>query len=205
LKELIEKLMDLDESTLIAWGAVQKKYPKGFYLFREGDRARFYFQIVSGTVRMCNHDDEGREFIQGDFFKGDSFGEPPMILEDVYPADVYCLEDAIVLMLPRNIFFRLLMEYPEIMLSALRRLSERIMTKAHVNKMIMHPNPEERILDFLRRLKRQRSTQGNASVVPYTRQEIANFTCLRVETVIRAVKKMEAEGTVQLKQRKIHF
>lgn len=154
---------------------------------------------------MCNHDDEGREFIQGDFFNGQSFGEPPMILEGNYPADAYCLEDTIVLMLPRHLFHRLLMEYPDIMMAALRRLSERIMTKAQVNKMIMHLGPEDRILDFLRRFKRQRSSFGQASEVPYTRQEIANFTGLRVETVIRAVKKMEADGIIQLKQRKIHF
>jgi CRP-like cAMP-binding protein len=197
--------MNLDENKLIAWGAVQKKYPKGFYLFREGDQARFYYQIISGAVRMCNHDDDGREFIQGDFFNGDSFGEPPMILEQNYPADAYCLEDAILLILPRHQFLRLLMEYPEIMMAALHRLSERIMTKAQVNKMIMHLGPEERILDFLRRFKRQRASIGQVSEVPYTRQEIANFTGLRVETVIRSVKKMEAEGIIQLKQRKIHF
>jgi CRP-like cAMP-binding protein len=197
--------MDLDESTLIAWGAVQKKYPKGFCLFREGEGARFYYQIISGVVRMCNHDDEGKEFIQGDFFKGDSFGEPPMILDDAYPADAYCLEDTVVLMLPRHIFLRLLMEYPEIMMAALRRLSERIMTKAHVNKMMLHLGPEERILDFLKRCKRRKGSAEGISEVPYTRQEMANFTGLRVETVIRAVKKMEAEGVIQLKQRKIHF
>jgi len=42
-------------------------------------------------------------------------------------------------------------------------------------------------------------------LVPFTRQEIANFTGLRVETVIRAFSKMKAEKKIDIINHKIYF
>ena len=42
-------------------------------------------------------------------------------------------------------------------------------------------------------------------IVPFTRQQIADMSGLRVETVIRTVKKMEEEGKLRVISRKIAF
>ncbi|WP_238349718.1 helix-turn-helix domain-containing protein [Chryseobacterium cucumeris] len=42
-------------------------------------------------------------------------------------------------------------------------------------------------------------------MVPLTRQQIANLTGLRVETVIRSIKKMEREHILKLIGRKILY
>ena len=41
--------------------------------------------------------------------------------------------------------------------------------------------------------------------VPFTRQEIANMTGLRVETVIRSVKSLEEQGLLKIIDRKIIY
>ncbi len=78
--------MHIDTDLLIAYGAVAKKYDKGDFVFYEGDPCRFYYQILEGKVKMCNYNDEGRIFIQGLFSAGDSFGEPPLFINELYPA-----------------------------------------------------------------------------------------------------------------------
>ncbi|HAO26529.1 MAG TPA: Crp/Fnr family transcriptional regulator, partial [Chryseobacterium indologenes] len=42
-------------------------------------------------------------------------------------------------------------------------------------------------------------------LIPYTRQQIATLTGLRVETVIRYVKKMEEQKLVKLDSTKIYY
>ena len=42
-------------------------------------------------------------------------------------------------------------------------------------------------------------------LVPFTRQEIANFTGLRVETVIRVISKMKANKKIDIVNHKIYF
>jgi CRP-like cAMP-binding protein len=64
----------------------------------------------------------------------------------------------------------------------------------------IHP-PEHRILTLLRYLKNQ---NGHAEfVVDITRQQIAELTGLRVETVIRCIKKLETQKILQLENHKI--
>ena len=41
--------------------------------------------------------------------------------------------------------------------------------------------------------------------IPYTRQQIADMTGLRVETVIRTVKKLQREGKLEIRQHKIYL
>ena len=46
----------------------------------------FYYQVVEGSVRMANMNDDGKEFIQGIFKQGESFGEPVLFIDMPYPA-----------------------------------------------------------------------------------------------------------------------
>lgn len=70
-------------------------------------------------------------------------------------------------------------------------------------------DPEHRIISLLKYLKedsaRNDSNRNGMSgvnhtyIVPFTRQQIANMSGLRVETVIRTVKKMESDGKLQFR------
>ena len=48
--------------------------------------AHFYYQIVDRSVRMFNSNDEGKECTQGLFCLGESFGEPPLFIDQSYSA-----------------------------------------------------------------------------------------------------------------------
>ena len=67
--------------------------------------------------------------------------------------------------------------------------------------------PEERILaiiDLLKaKLSREQYGQEDHFLVPVTRQEIADMTGLRVETVIRKVGLLEEQGKLIVSERKI--
>jgi CRP-like cAMP-binding protein len=80
----------IDTNLLISWGATYKKYKKGEYIFYEGDEALFYYQVESGELRMSNMNDSGKEYIQGMFSKGESFGEPPLFLNETVSGFCNC-------------------------------------------------------------------------------------------------------------------
>ncbi len=56
----------IDNDIMIAWGAVSKKYRKNEIIFLEGDAPRYYYQILSGKVKMYNTNDT-KELTQGIF------------------------------------------------------------------------------------------------------------------------------------------
>ena len=197
--------MNIDKDLLITWGAVTKKYKKHEYIFYEGDQARFCYQILEGKVKMCSYNDEGRTFIQGMFGPGDSFGDPPLFLNEAYPACAQAESDCIIFKLSKDTLLKLLEEYQELQMRFIVNFAGRIFEKTATNKNIVSPYPEERILGLLKRFKKQKSVKQERILIPYTRQQIADFLGLRVETVIRTLIKMEEEMKVEIRHHKLYY
>lgn len=198
--------MLIDKDVLLAWGGLIKKYKKGEVIFTEGDYARYYYQIIEGKVRMYNVSPSGKEFIQAEFAKGCSFGEPPLFIGEQYPSGAVTIEAAIIIRLSKEKLFEILNDYPQYKDELIKLLARRIYNKATTARDIINNDPEARILGFLNHLKRSRGESGNSVVeVPFTRQEIANYTGLRVETVIRTLSKMKKSGIVNIEQHKLFY
>jgi len=197
--------MQIDKDLLITWGAVAKKFKKNSVIFYEGDPARFYFQILQGRVRMCSYNEEGRIFIQGFFNEGESFGEPPIFLNERYPACAMAETDSIILKLSKETLIKLLEEYPDLQIKFITLFAKRIFEKATTNKNIVSLHPEHRIIGFLKSYKKENNAGNSRMLIPYTRQKIADLLGLRVETVIRTLIRMEEEGKVEIRHHKLYF
>lgn len=195
--------MQIDLDLLYTWGAIAKQYKKGEVIFDEDSHANFYFQIVDGCVKMFNTNDKGKEFTQGYFFNGQSFGEPPLFIDDKYPSTATAFNDSKVIKLSKDKFLKILDEYPSIQKHFLTLMARRIHSKAKTSSDIINQNPGFRIIAFFK--SRKKPDDKNRELVPYTRQEIANFTGLRVETVIRALAKLNAEQKIEIKNHKVYF
>ena len=195
--------MQLDIDLLYTWGAIAKEYKKGEIIFEEEGLANFYYQIIEGCIKMFNTNDKGKEFTQGYFFNGQSFGEPPLFIDERYPSTAMAFHDTKIIKLSKDKFIRILDEYPSIQKQFLKLMARRIHAKAKTSKDIINQSPAFRIIAFFN--TRKKNKEGEKELVPYTRQEIANFTGLRVETVIRALCKMNAENKIEIKNHKIYY
>jgi CRP-like cAMP-binding protein len=199
--------MAIDERELMAWGAIEREYKKGEIVFLEGHEARFYFQILIGQVRIFNITNDGKEFTQAFFQDGQSFGEPPLFIDRPYPASCIALCDTKILKIPAPVFLAKFDEHPELFKPMIKLFAYRMFDKAETAREIINNDPERRIIGFLRAMKMYHSESPNIELqlVPYTRQEIANFIGLRVETVIRTLIKMNKKGLVKIENRKLYY
>jgi len=195
--------MSLDLDLLYSWGAITKEYQKNEVIFKEDELALFYFQIIEGSVRMFNTNDDGKEFTQGYFHGGNSFGEPPLFIDATYPATAMACENSIIIKLSKDKLLKILDEYPQFQRPFLLLFAHRIHSKTITSRAIINQKPEYRITSFLEIHKKIKSFEKQ--LVPFTRQQIANFTGLRVETVIRVFAKMKKEGKIDIINHKIYF
>ncbi|MBZ9630808.1 Crp/Fnr family transcriptional regulator [Salegentibacter sp. LM13S] len=196
----------ISENILLEFGASKETYHKGDQLFREGEIALNFFQIISGEIKMNNYNADGKEFIQGMFTDGQSFGEPPLLADVKYPANAEAIKTSEVLKLPKLNFLELLTQHPKTHLKLTRTLAERLFYKAIMVSEISSQDPEHRIiriLDYLKRYVHQIEGQFKFKV-NLTRQQIADLTGLRVETVIRAMKGLEKKGELKIKSGKVY-
>ncbi len=197
--------MQIDLDLLYSWGAVAKKYKKNEIVFEVEDEAHFYYQIIEGSIKMFNSNDDGKEFTQALFIKGNSFGEPPLFIDKKYPASAITLQECIIIKLSKDKFMKILDEYPSIQKSFLYLMAKRIYSKTVTSKAIINQNPEHRIIAFLTDYKNKLNCSNQKILIPFTRQEIANYTGLRVETVIRSFSKMNETKKVEIINHKIYY
>ncbi len=196
----------VSENLLLDFGASKVELKKGETLFRVDETSKYFYQVDSGKIKMCNFNDEGKEFIQGMFSDGESFGEPPLLINEQYPANAIALADSIVYQLPKENFFKLLYANPEINLQLTIRLAHRLFYKSLMASEISSQDAAHRIIKLLDYFKDTvyKVPTDQKYRVDLTRQEIADLTGLRVETVIRTIKELEKQGELTIKSRKVY-
>ncbi len=185
------------------YGASLLSLDKHQILFEQGDAALFFYVLQSGSVKMSVYNDKGREFIQGTFTAGQSFGEPPFFCRSPYPATATAVEPGAVWRCGYEKFVRLLAENPQVHLLLTETLCRRLVYKSMMLSEIAVEEAEHRLRTIIEYFRKNDGGQSAPYRVPFTRQQLADMTGLRVETVIRTVKGMEEAGLLTIARGKI--
>ncbi|AOZ99438.1 Crp/Fnr family transcriptional regulator [Flavobacterium commune] len=188
------------------YNGIIKNYKSGYTIFEEGKQPTHYYQIISGEVKMNNYNDEGKEFIQGIFYKNQCFGEPPLFIDQVYPANAVAVTDSELIIITKDKFFELLKNNSEISLNIIKNLSQRLYYKSVMAAEISSQDPEHRVLRLIDYSIEQLNFKKEEAgfLINFTRQQIGDLTGLRVETVIRAIKSLEKKGDLKIINRKVY-
>ena len=196
-------MVDID--ILLTMGAAYKKVAAGEIIFREGATACFYYQLVSGSVRWTNIDDDGKEFIQNMIGPGECFGELPLFDGEPFAASAIAETDAVIIRLHISSFHQLVLERPEIHFEFTKLLSQRLRFKFMLLKELSNHNPEHSIISLLNYLKQnKKNICSKCNKINLTRQHIANMTGLRVETVIRTMRHLHDKGQLMIQKGKVY-
>ncbi|HEX6915551.1 MAG TPA: Crp/Fnr family transcriptional regulator [Chitinophagaceae bacterium] len=190
---------------LLTYGATYKKVQKGETIFSEGSRALFYHQLVEGEIRWVNIDDEGKEFIQHIIEPGDCFGEMPLFDNEPYAASAIADEDSVIIRLHHSTFQQLLKDQPDILSSFTKLLAQRLRFKFMLVKELSSYSPGHRIITIINYLKKNKMNMcPKCNKLLLTRQQLANMTGLRVETVIRTIKDLEEKKFLTIQKGKVY-
>lgn len=197
--------MVIDIDTLLAWGGVYKQVAPGDVIFTEGSECYYYHQVVSGLVRWVNIDEEGREYIQTLIEKGECFGEIPLFDNEPYAATAIAEENVIIIKLRKTTFVQLIKEKPEIHFKLSVVMAKRIRFRFLLLKSIAYQSPETRVKALLNYLKKEKKHFcAKCNQVMLTRQQIADMTALRVETVIRIMRIMHDKEEIRIEKGKVY-
>jgi len=197
--------MTIDIDTLLTMGAAYKKVSAGEVIFHEGSMCSFYYQLESGSVKWVNINDDGNEFLQNVIEPGECFGEIPLFDDMPYAASAIAETDSVVIRLHRSEFHQLIMERPDIHFSFTKLMAERLRFKFMLLKELSNHDPEQSISKLLQYFKeKKKNVCGKCNKVNLTRQQIANMTGLRVETVIRTIRNLHDKGQLVIEKGKVY-
>jgi CRP-like cAMP-binding protein len=195
----------IDIDILLAWGAAYKKVQANEMIFQEGVVCQFYYQLVSGSVRWVNINEEGKEFLQVIIEPGECFGELPLFDDEPFAATAIANEDSVIIRLHRSTFHELIHENYDIHFAFTKLLTQRLRFKFFILKEMANHNPEHSISTLLSYFKHTRKNIcPRSNRIKLTRQQIADMTGLRVETVIRTIKSLETKGQLVISRGKVY-
>ena len=185
---------------LIEKGFTVKKFKKDAIIYEPGMQPKYVYFIKTGEVRMVTISDGGKEFIQGVFKAGQYFGEPALLIGRPYLAYTIVNKDSEIIQVSSAGFFALIEEEPDFSMALIKTLSNRLFYKSMMLEELANEKADHRLLTLINYLLNDIEVGDS---LKFTRQDLADMTGLRVETVIRGVKLLNAKGLIKMIKGKI--
>ncbi|MFC4162746.1 Crp/Fnr family transcriptional regulator [Epilithonimonas zeae] len=198
--------MIIAEDLLLSYGAKIEYYEAGDIIFREGEKPKYYYQIISGRIKLNHYNEEGKELILAILHHGLSVCELLLFIDKTYPVNAIVFEPSEVIKLSKSNFVKMLDENPDVSRDLNKFLSERLYQKFIMLENNSSLHPDVRLLGVFDYHKSFSSDTDRYSYeIPLTRQQLASLTGLRVETTIRTIKVLEKQNVVKIVQGKIYY
>lgn len=165
-------------------------------LFREGDPADNVFLIVTGTVCLYRFMPGGRRVIGRFLFEHDMAG---ISFGDEYPFTAECLSTTTAYKIARSRLDPLCAHSPSLQNDLVRMLKYELATERENHLPMMHQAADARVARLLRMLVRQNGGEeedGTRIHLSMSRNDVADFLGLTIETVCRSIKKLKETGLI---------
>jgi CRP/FNR family nitrogen fixation transcriptional regulator len=170
------------------------RFARGETIFGEGDCATKTYRVLAGAVRLCKHMPDGRRQIV-DFVQEGGFFGLMQLPEYVFTAEA--MNDVVVASYPRPLLARLSDQLPEVRGEMLAMLNAQMLgMHAHL-VMLGRQTAKERLASFLFNLAETAdAANGETLDLPMSRQDIADYLGLTIETVCRELSALKKARVV---------
>lgn len=175
--------------------SICKRFRRNTEVFGQGDTAEYLYAVRTGAVRAYKMLDDGRRQIGSFYFPDDIFGIEAGINHQ-FSTDA--IVDSNIVLVKRSaaeamVTHDLQFAYKLWVITAqqLKHAQEHLV-------LLGRKNARERMATFLVEMARRRGLVGNAVELPMSRQDIADYLGLTIETVSRRLTDMAESETVEL-------
>jgi len=181
------------KGTLEMMGATMD-FPRNGEIYGEGETADYIYKVINGAVRVYKVLDDGRRQISAFYLPGDVFG---LEASDNYPFSAEAVTPSSVLVIKRSSLAALAARQSEVA-NELWSLTARELE--HMQNLMItlgRKNAQERVAAFLLEMA-GRAPDKNMLELPMSRQDIADYLGLTIETVSRTFTQLENELAISL-------
>lgn len=179
-------------AALAAMGS-QMKFGPNAEIFGEGEPAEYVYKVVKGAVRTCKILSDGRRQIGGFYLPGDIFGLE-IGKEHRFSAEAI---NAVTVMVVRRSAIVSLAERDCDAACELWSFTGRELKRAQEHMLLLVTSAQQRVASFLLEMAK-RFAVTDAIELPMSRQDIADYLGLTIETVSRTMTQLVSEQAIGL-------
>jgi CRP/FNR family transcriptional regulator, anaerobic regulatory protein len=176
---------------------------RGEYLYRPGDKLTGLFVVRSGSLRSYASAAGGGEQTVGFYLPGELVGLDGLE-HDRYTCSAIALETTTVCELPITRLGELCGTLPSLHKQMLRLVGKEVSSDHETLLMLGSQNAEQRLATFLLSLSERFSKRGFSATefkLSMSRNDIADFLGIAVETVSRQFSSFQRQGIIRVSQR----
>jgi CRP/FNR family nitrogen fixation transcriptional regulator len=177
-------------------------YARNVEIYGEGEPAEYLYKVISGAVRVTKLLDDGRRQVTAFHLPGEIFG---LELGDEHRFSAEAISNSSILVVGRSAVIALAKRDGEVAhqlwtmtADALQRVQDHMLVLGCMNA-------KERVVNFLLQFAK-RTSDGNEIELPMSRQDIADYLGLTIETVSRTITQLQSDAAITLSSsRRIAF
>jgi len=182
----------LPEGPLGLMGAPMR-FARNTEVYGEDEPAEYLYQVISGAVRTYRSLDDGRRQVIAFYLPGDILGVEASEMH-LTSAEAVC--DSQVLVVKRSSVMARA-EHEKDLARQLWSLMVQELARVQQHSLVLIKSAEERVAGFL--LEMASRCSGNAAIeLPMSRQDIADYLGLTIETVSRTFTQFVQSGAIAL-------
>jgi CRP/FNR family transcriptional regulator, nitrogen fixation regulation protein len=180
-------------SGLIEEMGAAMSFPRDAEIYRENSPANYLYKMISGTVRTYKSLSNGRRQIRAFYMPGDIFG---VETGEEHAFSAEAITDAELLVVKRSAVFALAAR-DHGFARQLWSLTSRELEHARDHVLLLTQSAQERVVGFLLEMA-DRAPADDEVELPMSRQDIADYLGLTIETVSRMLTQLERAAAIAL-------
>ncbi|MEO0543128.1 MAG: Crp/Fnr family transcriptional regulator [Pseudomonadota bacterium] len=193
-----------DDAELMLLEAIKtySTFEPGQPIIWRGDELTHFSSVVSGIASLSRTMEDGRTQVVGLLLPSDFIGRPGREHVDF---DVTAVNTVTLCQFRRKPFERLVEETPHIAQRMLEMALDELNAAREWMVLLGRKTAREKIATFLEMVVRRNTTpqiSEDNHFLPLTREEIANFLGLTLETVSRQLSAMKKDGIIEFQDRR---
>ena len=179
-------------------------YNKKHILYKEGQRPKAVYYILSGKVKTARGNEDGKELITGIFSNGDFFGYTPVLENATYKEEAQILEDAQLMLIPREDFVQLVSNDIHIAQTFIKIITKNITDKEENLLNLAYNSLRKKVaFGLIQLFDKYKQNENDKPILNISRENMAQSVGIATESLIRTLGDFKDEKLIDIQSGKV--
>ena len=179
-------------------------YSKKVLVYKQGQRPRAVYYVVSGKIKISKTNKDGKEFITTIHGEGDYFGYTSILEDKNYTDEAVALEETKLMVIPREDFLQLISNDMQIAQSFIKIITQNIVEKEEGLLNLAYNSLRKKVAyGLMQLLEKYKVEENEQKVINLSRENMAQSIGVATESLIRTLSDFKDEKLIDIKTGKV--
>lgn len=174
-------------------------YNKKVHIYKEGQRPRALYYVVSGKIKIIKRNDEGKEFITSIHGPQEYFGYTAILEDITYADEAEALEETSLMLIPREDFLQLVSNDLQVAQTFIKIITHNILEKEERLLNLAYSSLRKKVAHgLIQLLEKYTTNESSRQVINLSRENMAQSIGVATESLIRTLGDFKDEKLVEI-------